>query len=161
MVIATLISGGCGSGGAAEQAAGPLTIIIVRHAEKAVSKDSDPPLSKAGLARSRRLATMLRKSGVTALYASDRLRTRQTLEPLAESLSLEIKTVPATEIDTLVTQLRRERGVAVVAAHTDTIEPIIGGLGGPAIDSVPESDYDDMFVVTVSAGRASMLRLSY
>jgi hypothetical protein len=57
------------------------TIILVRHAER--DPGLDPPLNAEGFVRASRLAQALGENGVTAIYATDYLRNRQTAEPLA------------------------------------------------------------------------------
>jgi broad specificity phosphatase PhoE len=78
---------------AASVASGQQTIILVRHAEKATdANEASVPLSEAGRARATRLAQMLATAGVTAIYATETDRARQTAEPLAKALKLEMRT---------------------------------------------------------------------
>ena len=57
-------------------------ILVIRHAEKSSEPGNDPPLSEAGKARARELIHVAVTSGVQKLYASEFLRTQQTLIPL-------------------------------------------------------------------------------
>lgn len=66
------------------------SIIVVRHAEKAVA-ESDPPLSEKGQRRARALAEMLSKVQLSAIYSTPYKRTAQTVEPLAEQLGLAVE----------------------------------------------------------------------
>src|SRR5215213_9019578 len=65
------------------------TIILVRHAEKAVSTSADMALSEAGAARANELARVLGGARIGAIYTTQYLRTRQTVAPLAKALGIE------------------------------------------------------------------------
>jgi phosphohistidine phosphatase SixA len=153
-------TGSEGSGAAAHQA---LTVLLVRHAEKAADAGDDPPLTAAGRARAAELARMLAASGVTAVYASEWQRTQETVAPLAERLGLTPEIVPAGETNALARKiLDRGSGAVLVAAHSNTIGPIIEALGGDPIPPIDETDYDDLFVVTVlGPDKATVLHLTY
>ncbi len=72
------------------------TITLVRHAQ-ADAAALDPaarPLTEEGRADARRLAEILRRDGVTALYSSDYARARDTLAPAAEALGLSLTVDP-------------------------------------------------------------------
>jgi hypothetical protein len=76
------------------------TVIIVRHAER--DPGLDPPLNEEGLARAQVLRDVLGEQGVTAIYCTDLVRNRQTVQPLADDLGLPLNTInPATYADTL------------------------------------------------------------
>src|ERR1044072_9453780 len=79
----------------------PTTVILVRHAEKQVAvagqpmvSPSDPPLTDEGKTRAKNLARMLSKAGVNTIITSQFLRTKQTAEPLAETLGLTLNAIP-------------------------------------------------------------------
>ena len=83
-------------------------VYVVRHAERAdggmpaagVTKP-DPPLSEAGKARADKLASMLEVSGVTAIYATEFVRTQQTAAPVAAALKLKTIVIPSAEVRTV------------------------------------------------------------
>ena len=139
------------------------TVILVRHAEKAKVPEGDPALNMAGQARAGRLVRMVEGAGVTALYATDRRRTQETLQPLAAKLGLEIGTVAAQDTEAMAkVALGHPGGVVVIAAHSNTLGPIIEALGAPAIAPIPEMEYENFFVVTVGGdGEATVLRLLF
>ena len=75
------------------------TVMIVRHAtagSKARYKGDDRkrPLDKHGRAQAESLAGQLLSFGAGELYAADRTRCRQTLDPLAEELGTVIRNEP-------------------------------------------------------------------
>lgn len=84
----------------AKHPANTQSVIIVRHGT-AGSKtrykgdDRKRPLDKHGRAQAESLVGVLLAFGATELYAADRLRCRQTIEPLAEELGVAIHDEPA------------------------------------------------------------------
>src|ERR1700691_3848883 len=68
------------------------TVIIIRHAEKALGSVADPPLTEAGEARAALLARMFGDTQspgrVDAIYVTPALRNRLTAAPLAARLGL-------------------------------------------------------------------------
>ena len=72
------------------------TVTLVRHAQAdaAVLDPAARPLTETGHADARRLAEVLRKDGLTALYSSDYVRARDTLAPTAEALGLPLNIDP-------------------------------------------------------------------
>ena len=139
------------------------TVIIVRHAEK-VDSSADPDLNETGKRRAESLSLILGETGVSALFSSQYKRTQQTLEPLAKKLKLEIQEVDASLTGELVRQIstRFPGKTVVVASHSDRVTEIIEALGGRSVGFLAESDYDNLFVVTLLGNStADVLRLKY
>ncbi len=139
-------------------------IFIVRHAEKGeatAGRDSkDPDLSPAGRARAESLARILRDAELTAIYATEFKRTRETAVPAARAAHVEVTVVPAQETDALVSSLRAAKGNALIVAHSNTIPVIIKALGIERDVSVDDKDYDNLFIV-LSDPQPRLLRLHY
>ncbi|MCL4865708.1 MAG: histidine phosphatase family protein, partial [Gemmatimonadales bacterium] len=72
---------------AGAQTAAPVTIFVVRHAERA-STEADSPLSEVGKARAERLAAMLASAGVTHAISTQFVRTKDTVAPLAARMGI-------------------------------------------------------------------------
>ena len=68
----------------------PITVFLIRHAERQDEPRQDPPLTDAGVARSQALARLLSNAGVKAIFTSQYSRTKQTAEPLATKLGLTV-----------------------------------------------------------------------
>ena len=68
------------------------TYILVRHAEK-VNQSPESPLSEAGRQRALLLADTLAAMGVTAIYCPAIRRNKETVQPLADRLNLEVRTI--------------------------------------------------------------------
>lgn len=76
------------------------TLLIVRHGTAGSKKrfkgdDRNRPLDKHGRAQAELLVGQLLAFGPTSVYAADRLRCIQTIEPLADELGVEISVEPA------------------------------------------------------------------
>jgi broad specificity phosphatase PhoE len=141
----------------------PVTVILVRHAERAAAPAQDPPLTPAGSARARLLAGMLRDAGVIAVYASEFRRTAETVQPTADRFRLPVTQVKAGDPAALSRRvLAHKDGTVLVAGHSNTVPAIIEQLGGPGGIVISESEFDNLFVLRVpSAGGAALVRLRY
>ena len=62
----------------AQEQFSPITIFIVRHAEKADEPRQDPPLSEKGIRRAAELTRLLSASDIKAVYTSQFQRTKLT-----------------------------------------------------------------------------------
>lgn len=135
------------------------TIFLVRHAEKAQGGDAkDPELSDLGRARADSLVTALKDAEITSIFVTDLKRTRQTAEPLARALHLELTVVSAQDTAALVAKLKETKGNALVVGHSNTIPEIMKALGAPLVYAIEEADYDNLFVFHL-APSPQLLRL--
>jgi hypothetical protein len=76
------------------------TVIMVRHAER--DPGLDPPLNAEGTLRALALRAALRENGVTAIFCTDLIRNRDSVQPLADALGLELNLVsPVLYADTV------------------------------------------------------------
>ena len=157
---------------AASFAANPVfaqkAVLVVRHAEKI--SDEDERLTEAGRTRAGRLAEMLKKSGIAAIYSTDTERTIGTAQPLADGLGLKIRIYDVKPVEgrfdftPFVERLRADvpDGVALVAGHSNSVPPILRALGCAEDVSMASDEYDNLFVVVPAAsGKATLLRLRY
>lgn len=149
------------------------TIFVVRHAERAESAPApgtsammapatDPPLSAAGLERAARLAAMLRSANISHVYATEFIRTRQTVAPLAQAQHLEVTEVPAKDTARLVEQVRAARGNVLIAGHSNTVPDLLKALGIKDDIAIPDGEFDNLFIVVQPAtGEPTLVRLRY
>ena len=140
------------------------TIILVRHAEKVSTSGEDPQLSEEGFARAELLSRMFENSGVTAIYATQYVRTKKTAEPLARKLGLQLQIVDAGSskklVDTIVT--RHQGGTVLVVGHSNTLPEIIHALGGGKIAEIADDDYDNVYIVTLTQkGKGKTVRMKF
>lgn len=144
----------------------PLIVILARHAEKEVvpPENKDPNLSLAGQARAQEIARMFGDAGVTSIYATQYKRTQQTVKPLADKLALSATVVEAQKTPELVKLLRGSKPGEVVflAGHNNSVPEIIAALGGPKMPIIPETEYDNLFILAVLGdGSAKLLKMKY
>src|SRR5678816_644123 len=153
----------------------PITVFLIRHAEREQEPRQDPPLSKDGVARSQALARLLSSAGIKAILTSQYTRTKQTAEPLATILGLTVtpftlKLNPsnprqiAEESTAEVTNkiLERSGQSVLVVGHSNSIPDVIKMLGGDTVPTIDERKFDDLFIVTVYAkGKAKVVQMKY
>lgn len=141
------------------------TIILIRHAEKNLEPgNGNPNLSPAGQVRAQELVRMFGDSGIGAIYATQYKRTQETVKPLADKLGIPITQVDANNTAEVIRQIRsRHNGeVVFVSGHNNTVPEIIAALGGPQLPIIPETEFDNLYVVTVyRVGGAKLLKLKY
>lgn len=138
-----------------------VTVILTRHAEKEATLAKDPQLTAAGMKRADLLASMLTDSGVDAIYVTEYKRTQMTAAPLAARVHTPQIVLPAKDNAQLVKAIRaRSKGVVVVVGHSNTVPDIIAALGGPKVE-ISDSQYDNLFILTVGPSQSSLLRLHY
>lgn len=140
------------------------TVVVVRHAEK-VDDSADPQLSEAGHARAQALADALAHAGVTAILTTQYERTRSTAAPLGERVGVVPIVVAAagrTHADDVAARVRElGPGTIVVVGHSNTVPAIVRALGGPDVGGIPDSAYDDMFVLTLDEKGTRLIRTRY
>jgi phosphohistidine phosphatase SixA len=153
----------------------PITVFLVRHAEKADEPRQDPPLIEKGTARANELARLLSNAGIKAIYTSQFQRTKLTGEPLAKQLgltvtSISLKSNPSNprlvseqstaEVTNKILEHPGEN--ALVIGHSNSVPDVIKMLGGDVVPTIDEKTFNDLFVVTVFAkGKARVVHLKY
>ena len=146
-------------------------VFVVRHAEKqSEGSEKEIPLSAGGRQRAARLAQLLRGAGVTAVYATDTVRARQTAEPLAREANLPIKTYDVRDAkgnmtaEPLAARLKAEEkdGVVLVVGHSNTVPDVLAAYGNKDTVRIGPDDYGDLFVlVPQPSGLPVVLRLKF
>ncbi|WP_044102974.1 SixA phosphatase family protein [Neolewinella persica] len=144
----------CGEGSSSSDASdntAETIIYLTRHAEKGTG--SNPDLLSAGVARANRLAQLLRKKDVRAVYATDFRRTQATASPLAAATGLSVRKYAASaNPEKLTTEwLKKHRGETIlVVGHSNTIPGLVNALIGESrYEDINEDDYRKLFRVTV------------
>lgn len=145
------------------------TIIFVRHAEKALDGSDDPSLSPAGQRRAAELTRQMVDAdvvaGVDALYATEYRRTRETIEPLAKMLELDINEYDSGDTEqVLETILKRHKGkIILVVGHSDTIPQLIANLGASKnVPPIADEEYDNIYLISIPwFGKTKTIRLRY
>jgi phosphohistidine phosphatase SixA len=151
---------------ASAPAAAQPVVFVVRHAERAdagqarggMMKD-DPDLSSAGRARAASLARLLEDARIEAIVTTEYRRTRQTAAPLAKALGIQPSVIPASDRQALLARLKSLTGNALVVGHSNTIPEVLSGLGVTESVTIPESEFDNLFIVV--RGSPVSVRLHY
>lgn len=145
---------------AAEPAtAQPSTVIVVRHAEKALAPANDPALTEAGSQRALDLAATLSGARVGSVITTQYERTRATGRPVAESIGqppivvrAEGGTQAHAEAVAAVVKGRPAGEVVLVVGHSNTVPAIIAALGGPKLADLCDTQYSHLYVLELSQG---------
>ncbi len=104
---------------------------------------------------------MLSAAGVNAIYATESRRTQETAQPLADLMHLAVERIDADRTADLVHAIRmRQSGVVVAVGHSNTVPSIIAALGGPPVQ-IGETEFDNLFVVSIANREVSVVRLRY
>jgi broad specificity phosphatase PhoE len=132
-------------------AASPTTVLLVRHADRDGDKDA---LAPAGVARALELVHVASKAGVSAISCTKTDRTRKTAAPLATALKISPVELEPKDVDGVAKRILADnRGKTVlVVGHSNTVPAIIAALGGPKLPDLAETDFDDLYVVTIGSG---------
>jgi broad specificity phosphatase PhoE len=140
------------------------TVILIRHAEKA-APNGDPPLTAAGAGRAKELAHILGSSDIRAIYVTQLQRTRLTAEPLAKAIGVEpvvFKTGDDYAKRVVADILAKHAGETVfVVGHNNTTAEVMRQLGIAEAKTIPDSEFDNLFVCVVRDGSATLVRLRY
>ncbi len=153
----------------------PITVYLVRHAERADEPRQDPPLTEKGTARAQELARILGNSNIKAIITSQFSRTKLTAEPLAKQANVVVTSITLSlspsnprmiseQSTAEVTNKILERGgeSVLVVGHSNSIPDVIKKLGGDVSPAIDEKRFDDLFVVTVYAkGKAKVAHMKY
>lgn len=142
------------------------TVYIVRHAEKASTPASDPPLTPAGKARAQILADTARADHVSAILTTQFERTKETAAPSAKALGITPEVIPATSpshVQAMAAAIRKHAGQTVlVVEHSNTVPAIIAALGAKQPPAICDAEYDNLYVVRIAAdGKATVKREHY
>jgi 8-oxo-dGTP diphosphatase len=126
-----------------------MRIHLVRHALAGSrgewdGPDRDRPLTAAGMQQAKTLAERLASAGARHVVSSPFLRCLQTVQPLADALSIAVEEEPSlaegSPPDPIAARLDRFGDGTVLCSHGDVMEALIGYLaasGAPVDPAVP------------------------
>jgi phosphohistidine phosphatase SixA len=151
----------CNCNGPMPQAA-EVTVYVVRHAEKQSAGDTpmekeDPPLSPAGQMRAMGLVNDLPVRELDAIYVTRTRRSHDTASAVIAVSGVEPIFYPPRDVEGLVKRLRKRHGERVlVVGHSNTIPPLLQGLGVQEPIEIADDQYGDLWVVTVAASGTTL-----
>ncbi len=137
-----------------------VVVYLVRHAEK-LDDSRDPPLSETGKARAAELARLLTDAGVTQVWSTNFDRTRSTGRPTAEARGLEVRFYDASDLKGFAAQLAATPGRHLVIGHSNTTPALVRALGGNPGNLMADSEYDRLYVVTLSGATQTTVQLRW
>ena len=129
----------------------PSAIYLVRHGEKA-SVGQDPELTPQGQARAQVIATILSRVGITGVFATPTRRTRQTAQPLAQRLGVEVQLYDPRTPKTLVEKVKALSGPVLVVGHSNTLPELVRLFGGAPGADIGDDEYDRLYQLSPGAG---------
>lgn len=136
------------------------TIYIVRHAEK--DTGSNPALSAIGRQRAGDLYRALKHKKIDLIMATQYRRTGMTADSLRIYMKIDSIVYRADAngdnfLKTLQTRAGNAKNILVVG-HSNTIPALIrkAGILSYTIKELPETEYDNLFVIKQKKGKATM-----
>lgn len=138
---------------AQDQARNEVMVFLVRHAERAddgadTPHQPDPSLSSEGRERAALLAQLLRDGGITQVYSTDYVRTRETASPTASEVGVEISIYDPNQLDAFAARLLSEPGRHLVVGHSNTTWDLVQALGGDPGGPIEALEYDRLYILT-------------
>jgi phosphohistidine phosphatase SixA len=152
---------------AALAAQSPTVVIVVRHAEKGTTPANDPPLTEAGTARAKALATTLADANVQVVITTQFARTKDTGRPTAEAKGATMEVVAAggavpAHAKAVAEAVRKHAGKTIlVVGHSNTVSQIVEALGGPPAKDLCDSEYSSIWTVVVDGKTVRVVRSTF
>ena len=138
-----------------------ITLILVRHAEKADVTSPDPELSPAGRERAQRLVKKIGKYRPGAFYSTDFKRTRDTLTPLAAKRKKEIMVYDPRKPQELMEQIMKSKTKRfVIAGHSNTVPGLANLIAKKELfKNLDDSEYTVIWLLRLKNGNVMKLEL--
>lgn len=138
-----------------------VTILLVRHAEKADATSQDPELSPAGRERAERLVKKIGKFRPGAFYSTDYKRTRDTLAPLAQKRNKRIQIYDARKPADLIDQILKSTTKRfVVSGHSNTIPGLANLIAKKELfKNLDDSEYSVIWLIKLKDGKVRKFEL--
>ena len=128
------------------------------HGENA-SVGQDPELTPQGQARARNIATILGRTGVTAIFSTPYARTRQTAQPLAAQLGLQVQSYDPRAPKALVEKVKTMQGPVLVVGHSNTLGELVKLFGGAPGAAIGDEEYDRLYQLIDAEGKVTTVML--
>jgi len=138
----------------------PNVVYLVRHAER-VDDSADSPLSAAGEARARTLASLLRDAGITHIHSTDLRRTRATAAPVAVATGAGMELYDQNDLGALAAYVGSEPGRHLIVGHSNTLRETVSALGGEPGPEIAQNEYDRLYILTLTESGTSTVLLRY
>ncbi len=138
-----------------------VTIILVRHAEKADATSPDPELSDAGKERAQRLVKKIGKYRPGGFYSTDYKRTRDTVTPLANKRKKDVKIYDARKPKELIDEIMKGKIKRyVVAGHSNTVPGLANLIAKKEMfKNLDDSEYTIIWLIRMKNGKVTRFEL--
>jgi len=140
------------------------TFILVRHAES-TGVGGNPVLSMAGKTRAENLKGLMKNKKMSAVFSTNYNRTKETAQPTATDKNLSVQIYNPFQLEEFVdsTLVNYNGKTVLVVGHSNTTPELANILkGDTAYSTFPETEYDNIFTVTViEKGRVGVLEGKY
>ena len=138
------------------------TYILLRHAEKDTSvagstmMKADPSLTKAGEQRAKNLLDVLKDYIPDEIYSTNFIRTKATVTPLSLKFKKELQLYDPKELISFSDELLQQKGkTIIIVGHSNTTPALVNLLiKEKTYSSLDESVYNQLWIVTISEGKA-------
>ncbi|MFL6658201.1 MAG: SixA phosphatase family protein [Massilia sp.] len=124
-------------------------IYVSRHAEKA-AEGKDPVLTTQGQARAAHLAHLLRNTGITQVFSTDTMRTRQTAMVTAAQAGLQVQLYDAGKPALVIEKIKAATAPVLLIGHSNTVPELVKLLGGTATP-MGDDEFDRLYQVIIAA----------
>ena len=138
-----------------------VTIILVRHAEKADATSQDPDLSVEGKQRAERLVKRIGRYRPGAFYSTNFKRTRDTLAPLAAKRKKQVQVYDPRTPQELIDQIVKSKTKRfVVAGHSNTVPGLANLIAKKELfKNLDDSEYSVIWLLKMKNGKVTKLEL--
>lgn len=140
LLLACASLAGCGSDAGLNPDAEAYSLYLVRHAEKETG--DNPGLTDGGRERAHKLAATSERLRFKRIYTTDYRRTRETAQPSAQILGLDVTLYHPNDLDMLAATLKARKESALIVGHSNTTPQLARLLGLKSAKPMDESDYD-------------------
>jgi len=124
---------------------------IVRHAEKEAAgpnMSTDVPLTSEGKERAQKILALMQGEKLGAVYSTNTIRTRSTVQPTADYFHLLVKIYGPRPDSAFIAELKKYKANVLVVGHSNTVDDIVNGLAGEnKLKDLDDSEYNRLFVV--------------
>ncbi len=132
---------------------------IVRHAEKeaaGANMSGDVSLTTEGKDRAQKVLGLMQGKKLEAVYSTNTIRTKSTVEPTADYFHLPIKVYGPRPDSAFIAELKKYKGNVLVVGHSTTVDDIVNALTGEnKLKDLDDSQYNRLFVVTMRGKKVS------
>lgn len=138
-------------------------VYVVRHAERADATNSttmmsnDPPLSAEGTKRAAYIQHLLASKKIAAIYSTNTVRTKSTVQPTADFFKLPINTYGPRPDSVFAYQVKSLNKNVLIVGHSNTVDDVVNLLlNKKKLSDLPEEEYNKLYIITVKGKKARL-----